>query len=399
MNFSVFAYVLVMAIVSAVFSAPVWRFIDDPKQERGRAAAIDGMRGYLALSVMLHHAVIARQWLITGDWVLPADWFYSQLGSIAVSLFFAITGFLFWGKLVRNSGRPGWIRLYVGRIFRIAPVYFIAVSCMVAIVFWRSDLELREPLGELFSKIAHWYALGMLVEHDFNGYAKVWIILAGVVWTLKFEWRFYFALLPASFLSRNKLHLPAAAVLFVLALVLGTLTSSRNWTFVSLFAAGMLCASIKETWPRLRLPATAASTVALLLLAVLLAVHPEQYSTTQAALLAVVFFLVCNGASFFGIFTTNAAVRLGHVSYGIYLMQGLVFAVGWDNAPMRHFISGSTLCFWIATIVGALVLSTVAAIAYRFVERPGIERGRAVGERATYAAERLLARFSPSRST
>lgn len=394
MIFSVVAYVLVMAIVSVVFAAPVWRFMDDPKLERGRSAAIDGMRGYLALSVMLHHAVIARQWLVTGIWELPGDWLYSQLGSIAVSLFFSITGFLFWGKLVRDSGRPGWIRLYVGRIFRIAPVYLIAVTCMVAIVFWRSDLELREPLGELFSKIAHWYALGLLVEHDFNGYANTWIILAGVVWTLKYEWHFYFALLPASLLSRRRLHLPAAAGLLVLALVLGTLNASRGWTYISLFASGMLAASIKETWPRLSFPAPVASTIALLTLAVLLAVHPAPYSTAQAALLAVVFFLVCNGATFFGVFTTNASVRLGHASYGIYLLQGLVFSIGWDNALMRQFIARGTLSFWIATIVGTLLMSAVAAVTYRFIERPGIERGRIVGKRATDLTGRLLARFS-----
>ena len=394
MIFSVVAYVLVMAIVSVVFAAPVWRFMDDPKLERGRSAAIDGMRGYLALSVMLHHAVIARQWLVTGIWELPGDWLYSQLGSIAVSLFFSITGFLFWGKLVRDSGRPGWIRLYVGRIFRIAPVYLIAVTCMVAIVFWRSDLELREPLGGLFSKIAHWYALGLLVEHDFNGYANTWIILAGVVWTLKYEWHFYFALLPASLLSRRRLHLPAAAGLLVLALVLGTLNASRGWTYISLFASGMLAASIKETWPRLSFPAPVASTIALLTLAVLLAVHPAPYSTAQAALLAVVFFLVCNGATFFGVFTTNASVRLGHASYGIYLLQGLVFSIGWDNALMRQFIARGALSFWIATIVGTLLMSAVAAVTYRFIERPGIERGRIVGKRATDFTERLLARFS-----
>jgi peptidoglycan/LPS O-acetylase OafA/YrhL len=386
-----------MAIVSVVFSAPVWRFMDDSKLERGRAVAIDGMRGYLALSVMLQHAVVARQWQTTGNWVLPGDWFYSQLGSIAVSLFFSITGFLFWGKLVRDSGRPNWIRLYVGRIFRIAPVYIIAVSCMVAIVFWRSGFQLREAPGELFDKIAHWYGLGLLVGHDFNGYANVWIILAGVVWTLKYEWRFYFALLPASFLSRGKLHLPAAAGLLVLALVLATVKSSDNWTYISLFASGMLAASIKETWPRLSLPAPLASTLALLTLAALLALHPAPYSPVQAAWLAVVFFLVCNGATFFGIFTTNASIRLGHASYGIYLLQGLVFATGWDNAPMRAFISGGTLHFWIATIIGALLLSAVAAVLYRFIERPGIERGRIVGQRTSDFAERLRARLSFAR--
>lgn len=397
MIFSVIAYGLVMLIVSVVFAAPLWRFMDDPKLERGRAVAIDGMRGYLALSVMLHHSVIARQWLSTGVWELPSDGFYSQIGSIAVGLFFAITGFLFWGKLVRESGRPGWIRLYIGRIFRIAPVYIVAVTCLVAIVFWRSDFELREPIGRLLGELVHWYGLGLLVQHDINGYARTWIILAGVLWTLKYEWRFYIALLPASLLSRGRLHLPTAAGLLVLALVLGTLESSKNWVYVSLFASGMLCASIRETWPRLNLPEPAASTIALLTLAALLAIHPEPYSTTQSALLAVVFFLVANGATFFGIFTTDASLRLGHASYGIYLLQGLVFAVGWDNPLMRQFIAGSTPRFWLVSLVGVLVMSAVAAVLHKFIERPGIERGRIVGKKATDMATRVLSRAPFSR--
>ncbi|ASL47431.1 hypothetical protein bAD24_III08555 [Burkholderia sp. AD24] len=50
--------------------------------------------------------------------------------------------------------------------------------------------------------------------------------------------------------------------------------------------------------------------------------------------------------------------------------------------------------FWIATVTDALLLSAFAAGIYRFVERPGIKRGRIVGKKATYLAERVLTRFS-----
>ncbi|WP_296651999.1 acyltransferase [Paraburkholderia sp.] len=389
--FSIASYLVALLVVSLCFSLPAWKFIDEATSQRAsRVNTIDGIRGYLALSVMLHHAVIARTWLATGNWTLPADPFFAQLGSVAVSLFFMITGYLFWGKLVARQGHIDWAALYIGRVFRIGPVYWIAVTGMVATVFWRTGFELREPIGSLVNSVVHWYGFGFLIGHDFNGYRNVWIILAGVVWTLKYEWRFYLALFPASFLARRRLHLPAAFVLLGIAFARTIAVKSDSSEYWILFAVGAVCASLREAGIKPIPRDSVASTISAAVLIGLFIVHPAPYSVGQALALAIVFVLICNGATFFGLLTSNAATRLGHASYGIYLLQGFVFSIGFDNSVIKPLVTTNIAAFWAVTLAGMLALCTTSALIYAGFESPMIERGRRLGKRASQAIAESL---------
>lgn len=382
---TILPYLLSLLVATACFSAKIWHFIDEPTStDVRRVNTVDGLRGYLALSVMLSHAYVARAWLITGAWTLPADPFLSQLGSVAVSLFFMITGYLFWGKLVSSDGRVDWAKLYVGRIFRIAPVYLIAATGLVLVVFWRTGFTLHVPVGSVINDVLHWYGLGFLIGHDFNGYANVWIILAGVVWTLKYEWRFYFALLPLSLVAKRKIHLPAALTVLAGAIVGVHAGSSDSWSYWVLFAIGMVVASLRSVGLQLRIPNGLASLMVVATFATVFVRHPSLFSTEQALLLGIVFLLVCNGATVFGALTTDAAIRLGHASYGIYLLQGFVFSVGFDNPFVKPIVTEGISQFWIITLVGMLILCCVAAFLYAIVERPMITLGRRVGANASF---------------
>jgi peptidoglycan/LPS O-acetylase OafA/YrhL len=385
-DYPIYPYFLLMAALTVCFSTRLWRFVDGvPARSGARIESIDGMRGYLALSVMVHHAVIARAWLATGSWVLPTDPFYAQLGSVAVSLFFMITGYLFWGKLVAKEGRADWMGLYIGRLFRIAPLYWLTIAIMTLLVFVRSDFELRQAPGALAAELWRWCRLGMFPGHDFNGYPNVWILIAGVTWTLKYEWRFYFALLPLSVFAKPRFHLPAAALACVIAWAAAAITQFNGWGYTALFSAGMLSASLsvalKGGLPnasRLRFPLSPsmASTLVAILLVVTFVISPRPFGVLQVSLLALVFFLVCQGATLFGLFTSRAAVRLGHISYGIYLMQGLVISVIFDHPVTRQWVARNESAFWWLTLAVALALCAVAAIVHVLLERPSIDLGR-----------------------
>ncbi|RKP50843.1 acyltransferase family protein [Trinickia fusca] len=380
------SYFLILGAVTALFSLRCWRFVDDAAAEGGsRVGSLDGIRGYLALSVMLHHAVIARHWMQTGVWLPPANPFYPLLGSVAVSLFFMITGYLFWGKLVAKGGRLNWTALYIGRLFRIAPVYGLAIVCMLFVVTVRSGWALHEPAMAVLREVLHWFGLGLLPGLDVNQVPQTALILAGVVWTLSYEWKFYFALLPLSVVAQGRWHLVVAALLLCASIV-GTIIASHGiWHFTVLFAVGMMTASLREAGLRFRVAEWLLSALALIALAGPWIVHTGPYSIGQSLPLAVFFFLVCNGAAMFGLFNARPAVRLGHVSYSIYLLHGFVFSVGFDNALMRNMlVSGNVLYFWLITGGGALVLCIVASIVYATIERPCIEYGRSVGSRMTF---------------
>ena len=88
-----------------------------------RFAGIDGLRGYLAFGVFVHHSIITWIFLQTGVIDLPPSNFYSQLGQGSVALFFMITGFLFWDRLLTHGRQHDWLAFAVSRLFRLYPLY------------------------------------------------------------------------------------------------------------------------------------------------------------------------------------------------------------------------------------------------------------------------------------
>ena len=112
-------------------------------------------------------------------------------------------------------------------------------------------------------------------------------------------------------------------------------------------------------------------------------------SPVAICLMAVSFWLIVTGADLFGLLTSQAARRLGNVSYPIYLLQGLVFAVVYKLPGVTPFTVQAGWRFWSVTLAcGALVLGA-ATIVHRRVEQPGIALGRTV-------ARRLATRDAPA---
>src|SRR5947207_7931738 len=66
----------------------------------GRFECLDGLRGFLALAVMVHHGMAVYMRAMTGQWTVGNHPTYKLFGSASVALFFMITGFLFWGKVL-----------------------------------------------------------------------------------------------------------------------------------------------------------------------------------------------------------------------------------------------------------------------------------------------------------
>ncbi|HDZ0419542.1 TPA: acyltransferase family protein, partial [Klebsiella quasipneumoniae] len=92
-----------------------------PVASQGRYSGIDGLRGYLALMVAVHHFYIFYQWRIGGEWKEPSLVFFNNLGVFAVAVFFMITGFLFIGKIDKASffNNFDFVGLIKSRLYRI----------------------------------------------------------------------------------------------------------------------------------------------------------------------------------------------------------------------------------------------------------------------------------------
>ncbi len=382
--YAIWPYFLILVVTCSLFSLRCFAFLDPAPQESAtRATGLDGIRGFLALSVMIDHAIVNYHWLKTGDWIVPPAKFYDQLGTLAVAIFFMITGFLFWGKAVAARGRIAFVPLYINRLFRIAPVYLLAVLVMVLVVFARTDFVLNQPVSELLPALGRWSALGLGGAPDFNGYSGGWIILAGVTWTLEWEWYFYFSLLlTAAFARIGPAWFPACA----LACFIGCahFFSVEQFYFGALFASGMVVAGLRHSYAPGKRADAALSALALLLLGVVLAGWSSPWGTPQVLMAGVFFYLICSGTTLFGLLRTRAAQRLGHISFSIYMLQGLVLTAAFADGRVRDLALGSVPIYWLLVAASVLALTLISAVTYVLVEQPGIRLGKRIGRRLAW---------------
>jgi peptidoglycan/LPS O-acetylase OafA/YrhL len=382
---AVWAYILLMALVVGVVALPQFKAVDNIDEASSRYASIDGLRGFLALGVFVYHLVVTYGYIRTGDWTPPTSDFYVLLGPVGVSLFFMITGFLFWGKLLRARGRPDWLALYVGRLFRIGPMYLVVVAAMLVFVFSSTGLSLREPGLQVASSILQWLALGIVdTQPDVNGHAARHV-LAGVTWTIFYEWAFYVSLLGTAWFARGRQA--RTHLWFVGAALMLSLLGLATWQlqplgFAALFLCGMVVTSLLHVGVRPRLPDGLASTLATTCLALVFVLSRGAYGGANALLLAVFFYLVCTSATLFGLLTSMPARRLGNISYSLYLMQGLVLSAVFGVEQVRAAATASVPLHWLAGGLSAVLLLIAASVGYIYVEKSGIQLGKRVIRRS-----------------
>ena len=363
---------------------------DPPRQ----FAAVDGLRGMLALSVFVHHAVCTHQWYVTGTWNAGGDRVFEQAGTAAVVLFLFITGFLFWGKLQRQPRVP-LVAHVKSRVLRLAPAYLAAIAVMMLVVGLHTGWRLLVSPGRLLNGIFNWVVFALPGQSDVNGLKDTSQILAGVVWTLRLEWVFY-ALVPflgwfAGGLWRTTLLLGLFfAAEQLLKFVANGLPAEEPHRLLDLgieaahhlartFAGGIAVAALlpwaRIRWPKVDFSAAGFSTLSVgLVLGVFLCLPPE-HNFPEVLVLMLPFGLIVLGNDWFGFLTSRPTLLLGRISYSIYLLHGLVlhlffFALN-RVVPVASI---PTPAYWaIIAALGAVVIA-VAARWYRCFEAPFVSR-------------------------
>ena len=86
-------YFALLALSMAFINLPLFSRLDATPATSLRYGTLDGLRGFLALSVFVFHLIVTREFLATDVWQPPHSRVYRLLGPLGVSLFFMITGF------------------------------------------------------------------------------------------------------------------------------------------------------------------------------------------------------------------------------------------------------------------------------------------------------------------
>ena len=372
--FLITAALLMVARLVTVHSA----FYGELCQARsgGRYEAIDGLRGFLALGVFFYHAVISYYFYVTGRWVPPPSSFYALLGSAAVSTFFMITGFLFWAKVIKASGKLNLKNLYVSRVRRLVPLYVFSVLVVFAVVAVKSGFELRVGWSRLLSQLLPWFSFSLFELPDINGVKHTEVINAGVTWTLAYEWKFY-AFLPvlALFAKGWKFGGLVAAGLVCIYLY-------PSQSIIGNFLFGMLAAAILEKYKLREWFVGRASTLILVVaLLALFATSRFNWSLLQSILLFVAFLFVAHGNGIFGLLTSPASKYLGHLSYSIYLLHGIVLSVALSLGNGMISIRELTpYSYWTGIAVIGSVIVLLSGLTYRFIEHPFLTTMKRAGQ-------------------
>ncbi len=350
-----------------------------------RTINLDGLRGLLVISVFIHHAAIYHGYLLHRVWQVPPSALMTQAGQASVMFFFMITGFLFWSKAITSLGRPAWRVLYINRYFRIAPLYYFATLLMLFIVLSASNFHLRDSFltfaKEIFPlSLAGFYS----ADAPINAYPNPSLILAGVTWTLRFEWLFYLLILPVSafFARREGWHIRYTAFGFLMFTVLSAYHPGMRLIALMTFFGGMLCASIQSRF-RFVMPARWNTTLSVVICALLwyLIQFETAYQTAAIGILWLIFLIITSGCSIFGLLTARPALRLGELSYSIYMLQGLLLYAAFYFSAISTYALNSAIQYWLVITVTGAMLLTVSLATHLLIEKPGILLGKNLSRR------------------
>lgn len=337
--------------------------------EGRRIGCIDGLRGYLALSVMCHHYIIWLTYKSSNLWAVPDVNFYSQLGQGAVSLFFMITGLVFYPYVSRGIRGNNWTKLYVGRIFRITPMLLFStlVCALIVSIEYRVFPDRYFPL-----EVAKWIAgkQGPLMHVPGSN-----LVNGGVLWSLSWEWIFYFSFLPVFIVLRTLFKSEHVWIFFALLMalaILGRMTGHNTFRYMQLFIIGMLVAELIKKIQVTQL--FAKSWMAIPLLAALaggMTLFHDPYGWLPMSLFTLFFLGIASGNDIFGLLSTRGARVLGEISFSIYLIHGIVLYVAFKLIPVENMpvVSLSLL---------ALIAVLAASACFAAIEKPGMGLGRLV---------------------
>lgn len=322
---------------------------------------LDGLRCLSIVAVVWHHGPGIR---LGG---------YALNGMMGVPLFFAISGFLITTLLLREWDRSGTISLsgfYARRTLRIFPLYYAVLALYVGLTWLTARgtpaaAEFFANLPYFLTYTSNWFvgtsgtfafAWSLATEEQFY---STWPWAVRYLTPLRAVW--VVGGLLATALWWNLVNLPADSFLLT---VIGSIQMSICWGCLLAFALHHR-PSFVAAWRVLGSPP--AGSIALVAILVVLA---TPYPGVPVHLLFACLVGACvirEDTQLAPLLQWRPVVHLGMISYGMYMLHGLVYNV--------LDMAGSRLGGWHAHgldgfVAGLLGTTVVATLSFRYFEGP-----------------------------
>lgn len=361
-----------------------------PQPEHAHRPHLDGieaMRGFAALAIVTFHVIHLTPATLPASleslrWAL----------SYGVPLFFVISAFsLAYGYAGRLERRGELREFYLRRLFRIAPLYYLAVAAQIGVIAYLGG-ALPEPSS-----------LALALSFLFNLSPQMVDGIAPASWSVGVEMLFYavfpLVLAMARTLPRAVILTLAATALAVgYAIVINKMKLNPSFLVhgfvfnLPYFGFGLVAHRIAAVTPaRWGGPLVIAALAGLL---VTWALAPVLTAPRASGVVNVLYMLGWGAP--FGLLCIGMALRpprlfsnpltrfLGRISFGLYLGHPqVIFLLGQLKAyPFIYSLpGGSGVTFPLAVLVTAAVTTVVAWALYRVVEAPGIALGKQLATR------------------
>ncbi len=337
-----------------------------------RMASLDVMRAVAVIMVVLFH-VATRIDPIMLDPV--ARWFL-RYGFLGVDVFFPLSGFLITSFLVDRQGPAAIGEFFIRRLFRIVPLYMLAVLLFaVAALVTGVQADLLPRIWVTFSFLTAWFAFTggpdsipftITWSVSVEEFAYITFGLFALFWRSRFLWFLAAAaILPFGLRIwmyaqgfENIYYFPLARIDSIACgglIALAARRPSVRWWHVGLIAAVLIA---------LRQAGFGPVSQAALFSAVTL--------STCTAIMICIRFLPALGGRFWG-----AMARIGLYSYFVYLMHFFTIYVLLAAFRAAGFLPG----FWLMSALAMALTLAAAHLSFLGFEAPLIRYGRTLGSR------------------
>ncbi|HEX4173319.1 MAG TPA: acyltransferase, partial [Acetobacteraceae bacterium] len=372
-----------------------------------RLVCLDGLRGVLAVYVMLSHTM---PFAPMPGWL---QWLF-QHGGAAVDMFFILSGLVIVQSLASFEYRA--LPFLIARVARIYPVFLVVFAFAVAIQPLATSFEHMAWIGQESAARYLWsggwpsdWALGiathLTMTHGLfpDGFSNaIWVRFLGTAWSLSTEWQFYFLAL----LLGYRLGLQRLTALFLVmaaCYAVWAATTPEAWHFsraflpnkAQYFALGIISAGLIRE-------GRAASHCYLTVLAATLALCVWGGGVDK--LLPPLLWTACLAAQAVAsaprprrslvetplrwlamLLQSRPLVWLGAVSYCLYLVhEPLERLLGLGLASLMQ---GNAALFTAIWIPGSITLPVLAAwLLHQWIEVPALRAGMALARQSLGAA-------------
>lgn len=357
-----FAMLINMLLVNRCF----YNHIDFTKE---RYHHIDGIKGIAALCVLMNHAVFSFQnngFTINN---IKADfWIFYHAGNLGVQIFFCITGFLFFDKIIKSKNNIQWDDYFISRINRLVPLYIITTTIVLMLTLYLAPGTNKSYIDTIRQSFTL-YGFGFMGADIYVDGFKT-SSLNAVIWTLPYEWKFYCIIPFICALLKNKILTTISVVLLFGYAASDLINGSVVWIY---FISGALAAYIKnyntiEKITRFLQNQKILSSVAVtLFLFYVINSRLPPYGVDRFYLVSLAFIFIVIAKP--KILEFKSLVYLGEASYSSYLLHLIINALIIRGIGKFYNLNNiNSIEFYIIICVLIIVTTYVTAYSFKYIE-------------------------------